>query len=199
MNQPAPEKLEKLRQALEEYESGAAGGGFFDHEEEESKSKVRSRALLLLNQRSRSRHELYTRLVDAEFEPEVVELVLDDLDNVGLIDDEKFAHEWVRQRHARRGKSARVLDQELKRKGVGDSARAQALSQIDEADEQAMAEALAQKKARSIKQVPADRKERDKALRKIVGVLARRGFNEGMSLRLAIAALDERCAELEQS
>ena len=47
MSKPAPEKLEKLRQALEAYESGAAGGGLFDVQEEEAKAKVRSRALLL--------------------------------------------------------------------------------------------------------------------------------------------------------
>ncbi|HCT5224937.1 TPA: recombination regulator RecX, partial [Corynebacterium striatum] len=34
-------------------------------------------------------------------------------------------------------------------------------------------------------------------LRRIVGVLARRGFNEGASLRVAKAALEARCAELE--
>ena len=59
-----------------------------------------------------------------------------------------------------------------------------------------MARTLAQKKARSIKTIPSDRRERDKALRRIVGVLARRGFNEGMSLQIAIAALEARCAEL---
>lgn len=59
-----------------------------------------------------------------------------------------------------------------------------------------MARALAEKKARSLKSVPADRKERDKELRRIVGVLARRGFNEGMSLNIAISALEERCEEL---
>ena len=59
-----------------------------------------------------------------------------------------------------------------------------------------MAQTLAQKKARSIKAIPSDRRERDKALRRIVGVLARRGFNEGMSLQIAIAALEARCAEL---
>lgn len=117
MNKPAPEKLEKLRRALEDYESGATGGGLFDVEAEEAKAKVRNRALLLLDQRARSRKELSDRLIGLEFDPEVVESVLDDLANVGLLDDAAFAREWVRQRHARRGKSARVLDRELQRKG----------------------------------------------------------------------------------
>lgn len=196
MNQPAPEKLEQLRQALEAYEKGEAEGGLFDREAEEAKSKVRSRALGLLDQRSRSRQELYDRLVQAEFAPEVVDEVLDDLAHAGLIDDAAFAAEWVRQRHKRRGKSRSVLDRELREKGVSQEDRDEALAQIDAADEEAMARALAEKKARSVKSVPADRKEREKALRRIVGVLARRGFNEGMSLNIAISALDERCEEL---
>lgn len=196
MNQPAPEKLEQLRQALEAYEKGEAEGGLFDREAEEAKSKVRSRVLGLLDQRSRSRQELYDRLVQAEFDPEVVDEVLDDLAHAGLIDDAAFAAEWVRQRHKRRGKSRSVLDRELREKGVSQEDRDEALSQIDAADEEAMARALAEKKARSVKSVPADRKEREKALRRIVGVLARRGFNEGMSLNIAISALEERCEEL---
>ena len=193
MNQPAPEKLEQLRQALEAYEKGEAEGGLFDREAEEAKSKVRSRALGLLDQRSRSRQELYDRLVQA---PEVVDEVLDDLAHAGLIDDAAFAAEWVRQRHKRRGKSRSVLDRELREKGVSQEDIDEALAQIDSADEEAMARALAEKKARSVKSVPADRKEREKALRRIVGVLARRGFNEGMSLNIAISALEERCEEL---
>lgn len=196
MNQPAPEKLEQLRQALEAYEKGEAGGGLFDREAEEAKLKVRSRALGLLDQRSRSRQELYDRLVQAEFDPEVVDEVLDDLAHAGLIDDAAFAAEWVRQRHKRRGKSRSVLDRELREKGVSQEDRDEALSQIDAADEEAMARALAEKKARGVKSVPVDRKEREKALRRIVGVLVRRGFNEGMSLNIAISALEERCEEL---
>lgn len=199
MSEPAPEKLEKLRQALEAYESGAAGGGgLFDVQEEEAKAKVRSRALLLLDQRARSRSELHDRLVRAEFDPEVIESVLDDLANVGLLDDAAFAREWVRQRHARRGKSAWVLDRELQRKGgVVQVDRAEALEQVTQESEQSIMEDLAAKKARSVKTIPEDRAERDKVLRRIVGVLARRGFNEGASLRVAKAALEARCAELE--
>ncbi|AKE39363.1 Regulatory protein RecX [Corynebacterium camporealensis] len=199
MQQPSAEKVEKLRQALAEYESGEHAGELFDEAAEEDKARVRKRALGLLDQRSRSRHELKERLLRAEFPESVIDEVLDDLARVGLLNDAAFAHEWVRQRHGRRGKSARVLDRELQRKGVGQEERADALEQIDEADEEAMARKFAEKKARSVKSVPADRAERDKALRRIVGVLARRGYNEGMSLRLAKEALENRCAELEES
>lgn len=185
-------RIDQLRQALADFRPGS----LFDHEAEEAKAAVRKRALLFLDARARSRHELRGRLLDLEFEEAVVDDVLDDLAGVGLLDDAAFAHEWVRQRHARRGKSSRVLDRELQDKGVDSATRADALEQIDAADEEATARALAEKKARSVRTVPADRAERDKALRRIVGVLARRGFAQGMSLRIARDALDERVAQL---
>lgn len=189
-------KLDQLRKAVEAYEAGE-GPTLFDHAAEEAKAEVRNRALRLLDQRARSREELNSRLTALEFEPRVIAEVLDDLESARLIDDREFAREWVRQRHQRRGKSARVLDRELSQKGVSATVRAEALEQIDAADEEAMARQLAAKKARSIKTAPADRTERDKQLRRIVGVLARRGFPEGMALRVAREALKERLQELE--
>lgn len=188
-------KLEKLRRALENFEAGE-GPGLFDREAESAKATVRKRALGLLDQRARSRQELRGRLLDLEFEERIVDEVLDDLTAVHLLDDETFAREWVRQRHARRGKSTRVLNRELTDKGVDAATRAAALDQIDPEDEESTARELARKKARSVKDVPSDRAERDKALRRIVGVLARRGFNQSMSLSLAREALEERIAEL---
>ena len=192
---PDPEKLRALQKALEEY-SGAEP--LVDENREKALSRVRERALLLLDSRARSRQELRDRLVKAEFEPELVDEVLDSFQRNGLVDDLTFAREWVRQRFERRGKSAAMLDVELQRKGVGEADRAEALSAIDRDDERAVARALATKKAKQVKRIPEDRQQRDKELRRIVGVLARRGFNSGMSLELAREALDERCAELEE-
>lgn len=197
MPQPSPEKLEKLRHALEAYESGDAGGQLIDAEAEAAKAPVRSRALGLLDQRARSRKELRDRLVAADFEPEVVDTVVDDLAGAGLVDDEAFAKEWVRQRHARRGKSARALNLELKEKGVEAADRAIALEQITEESEEVVARQVAEKKARTLKRVPADRHERDKFLRRIVGTLARRGYNQELVMRISIEVLDARIAELK--
>ncbi len=196
MPQPSLEKLKKLRQALEAYESGDAGGQLIDTEAEAVKAPVRSRALGLLDQRARSRKELRDRLVAADFESEVVDAVVDDLAEAGLVDDEAFAKEWVRQRHARRGKSARALNLELKEKGVEAADRATALAQITEESEEAVARQVAEKKARTLKRVPADRHERDKFLRRIVGTLARRGYNQELVMRISIDVLDARIAEL---
>ncbi|GAB3941351.1 recombination regulator RecX [Corynebacterium tapiri] len=191
---PKDERIEALRAAVENFQ----GGTIFDAEAEEAKAAVRKRALGLLDQRARSRHELRGRLVDAEFDPQVIDEVLADLERAHLLDDAHFASEWVRQRHARRGKSAWALDRELKDKGVGESDRRAALEQVDSASEEETAFQVARKKARSEKHVPEDRAEYDKALRRVVGALARRGFSSEMSMRIGRKVLDERIADLEE-
>ena len=202
-SEPDPEKLRKLQEALNAYAAGE-GPGLIDHEHEKAAAKVRERALRLLDQRSRSRHELRERLLNPRRvkegedgpDPDLVDEVLDSLTRSGLIDDEAFAREWVRQRFERRGKSSSVLRRELQNKGVSAADRESALQQIDESDERELARELARKKARSVKAVPADRAELDKELRRIVGVLARRGFPQSMALQIAREALDSRCEEL---
>ena len=194
MAQPDPEKLEKLQQALAAYERGERHGELFDRTREE----VRKRALGLLDQRARSREELRGRLVRAEFAPQVIEEVLDELERNGLINDANFAHEWVRQRAKRRGKSSRALDRELAQKGVGRADRADALAQLSEEDEEHTAREVAQKKARQVKRVPADRGEYNKLLRRVVGAMARRGFPEGMALAIGREVLEARLDELRE-
>lgn len=190
------EKVEALKQEIENFQPR---GEFLDPVLEEHKAKVRHRALLLLDHRARSRHELRERLVALELVPDnsIVDEVLDDLTRSKLIDDATFAEEWVRVRHERRGKSRRVLDKELRDKGVAQPLRQAALEQVDDEDEEAVARRLAEKKARSIKNIPEDYAERDKMLRRILGVLARRGFSQSMSMRIARAALAQRIEELQ--
>lgn len=195
MNAPDSDKIARLQEALEHYEA-YGGGELFDRTREEALAPVRKRALGLLDQRSRSRHELRERLLRAEFAEDLVDEVLDSLERASLVDDAAFAHEWVRQRATARGKSARALDLELREKGVASELRAEALSQITAEDEEAQARLLAEKKARAVKAPPADRGEYDKQLRRVVGVLARRGYNSEMSMRIAREALDERIALL---
>lgn len=192
MPQPDPEKLARLQRAIDEFEEG----DLFDARRDEALAPVRKRALGLLDQRARSRHELRERLIKAEFAPELVDEVLASLERASLVDDSLFAHEWVRQRAARRGKSAKALDLELRDKGVAADVRASALAQISEEDEEAQARALAEKKARALKVVPADRAEYDKALRRVVGVLARRGYSSELTVRVARESLDARIETL---
>lgn len=189
-------KLDRLRAAMDEIAAGE-GEPIIDAGAEAAKAPIRARAMRLLDQRARSREELRERLSrDDEWAPEAIDAVLDDLAAVHLLDDAHFAAEWVRQRHAVRGKSRMVLDRELAQKGVAPHLREEALGQITDADEAHVARALARKKAAAIRSLPGDRAGRDRDLRRVAGVLARRGFGQGMSLSIAREELEARYDEL---
>lgn len=188
-------KVEKLA-ALRESLANPVTEPLFDAEYEKNKAKVRHRALLLLDQRARSVHELTERLLAAELEPALVHDVVADLRSCGLVDDATFATEWVLQRHRVRGKSRAALDRELAEKGVSRELRASALELIGQDEESDMAEQIANKKAKTLKTAPADRREYDKYLARIVGVMARRGYPQAMCLDVGRRVLDQRIEEL---
>lgn len=189
-------KIQRLQAALDAYHAGELPP-LFDYQAEEAKATVRKRALRLLDQRARSRHELEQRLLHLEFPQEVVVEVLDDLERVELLNDTTFAYEWVRQRSIRRGKSRMALNLELKNKGVAQSIRAAALEQIDNQAEEETATQLAVKKARTIHKL-GSKQDYQKQLRRILGVLARRGFPQDISMRVARSALENRIQELSE-
>lgn len=195
---PDPDQVARLRRALAAAERGADGSGIVDLDRERAKAPLRARALRLLDQRARATEELRRRLAEDDDAPaELIAEVLADLRSAGLLDDAAFAAEWVRQRARRRGKSRRVLDRELRDKGVAAADRDAALDQVDDAEEEATAAAVAAKRAAAIRRTPADRAERDRDLRRVLGALARRGFPQEVAMRRARAALADRYAELD--
>lgn len=189
------QKVEALRQAIANYSPGE-GELFLDTAEEERLAPIKAKAVRLINHRARSTAELRQRLLDAEFEPVGVEEVIDRCTSSGMLDDAQFAQEWVRQREKNQKKSVAVLRRELQRKGIAPALIDDALAQVDEESQEQILEELVTKKAASLKTRPADRKEYDKALRRVVGVAARRGFPQGVTLTYARRALDARIEEL---
>ena len=91
------QKVEALRQAIANYSPGE-GELFLDAAEEERLAPIKAKAVRLINHRARSTEELRQRLLEAEFEPEGVEEVIDRCTANGMLDDAEFANEWVRQR-----------------------------------------------------------------------------------------------------
>lgn len=99
---------------------------------------------------------------------------------VGLIDDADFAEQWVRSRRARAGKKGkRALAAELRTKGVDDDVIASALDGIDAGAERQRAEELVEQKLRREK---LDGDDDAKVMRRLVGMLARRGYNQSMAV-----------------
>jgi regulatory protein len=162
----------------------------------DAESVARTILLDALTGSARSRKELRDRLAKKDVPPELAERLLDRFVEVGLVDDEAFARSWIASRQPGKGLARRALAQELRRKGIDDEVARDALDEIDPADEEAAARALVRKKLRSLSRV-----DDTTATRRLVGMLARKGYGSGMSFavvkdELASAGREEPDVEL---
>ena len=154
--------------------------------------EVREACLQLLAVRQRSRAELAQRLSRKGFEFTQVEPVLDRLAEVELIDDAAFARTWVQSRHRYSGKGKRALAAELKLKGVDDSVAAEALAEVDAASEEERARELVLKRLRTMPAGAMAVGSAAATVRKLVAMLARRGYPQDLAVRVVRATLAER-------
>ncbi|GAB2585831.1 regulatory protein RecX [Kribbella endophytica] len=158
-----------------------------------------ARTILLdkLSGQPRTRAELADVLADREIADEVADEVLDRFTEVGLINDAAFATAWVESRHRGRGLGKRALAQELRRRGVDDELARDALEELDSTQEEETARELVRKKLRSMRSL-----DRQVAMRRLVGMLARKGYPGGLAMTVVkqeLAASDEELPLLNDS
>ena len=158
-----------------------------------TEAQAKDVCLRLLTDRARSRHELEANLAKKGYTPEVANAVLARLEVAKLVDDAAFAEQWVHTRHTFSGKGKRALSVELRNKGVSIEHAQNALEQIDSDDERDRATELVRKKCRALSlpdpEDPDSRAERDKIVRKLVGMLARRGYQQGLAFAVVKSEL----------
>jgi len=145
----------------------------------DSVNDVRDLCLRLLTARPRTREELRQALARRRVDERTADEVLSRLDEVGLVDDVAFAEQWVHSRHTYQGMARRALVAELRRKGVAGPVAAQAAAAVDTDAEEDRARQLVRRRLRDT--VPTD--EVAKA-RRLVGMLARKGYPEGLAYRV---------------
>ncbi|RLK61528.1 SOS response regulatory protein OraA/RecX [Actinokineospora cianjurensis] len=148
-------------------------------------AKARDICYRQLAARDRTRVELAQALRRKEIPDDIAEAVLGKFDAAGLINDAAFAESWVRSRHTHRGLGRRALATELRRKGVDDEIVAEAVAAVDTDAEQERAAELVAKKLGTMRALDEQTK-----IRRLVAVLARRGYGEGLAYRVVRAALD---------
>ena len=151
-----------------------------------------ARKILLdqLTGQARSRKELADKLAKKNVPGDVAERLLDRFEEVGLVDDEAYARAWIASRQPGKGLAGRALAQELRRKGVDDEIVKETIAEIDPDDERAAAEALVAKKMRSLRSV-----DHQTATRRLVSMLARKGYSSGLAYAVVRDALGERDEE----
>ena len=140
--------------------------------------------LRLLTVRARTRAELAAQLVKRGYPDDLSERVLDRLTDVGLVDDRDFAEQWVRSRHVNAGKGKRALVSELRTKGVDDEVITAALADVDSDAERVRAEQLVADKLRRERLT-----DEAKLARRLIAMLARRGYEQSMAFDVVKVAL----------
>ncbi|MDC3376708.1 recombination regulator RecX [Candidatus Nanopelagicales bacterium] len=141
---------------------------------------VRSILLRRLSHAPRTRAELEKDLARRGADPEVSAQVLDRFEEVGLIDDASYARLWVESRHRGKALARSVLKQELRQRGVDPESIDVAIEQIDDDAEYQRAREFASRKAR-VK--PGE--DSAKALSRLAGQLARKGYPAGVCFSVA--------------
>ena len=147
--------------------------------------QARALCLRLLTARARTRAELTGQLTKRGYPDDVSAQVLDRLADVGLVDDADFAEQWVRSRRLNAGKGKRALAAELRTKGVDNEVITAALADIDAGAERERAEQLVDDKLRRERLADDDAK----LARRLVGMLARRGYSQTMAFDVVKVAL----------
>ncbi|MFE1341822.1 recombination regulator RecX [Streptomyces sp. NPDC058733] len=154
--------------------------------------RARAICLRLLTGTPRTRKQLADALRKRDIPEEAAEEVLSRFEEVGLINDSAFADAWVESRHHGRGLARRALARELRTKGVDSALIDEAVAQLDSEQEEATARDLVARKLRATRGL-----DRDKRLRRLAGMLARKGYPEGMALRVVRQALEEEGEDTE--
>jgi len=132
----------------------------------------------------RTRAQLSSALARKNVPTEAAQVVLDRFVEVGLIDDGEYARAWVEARHRGRGLARRALSHELRQRGVPEAEAGLALDGLDPAVDRDTARALVARKLASTAGLePAAR------LRRLGGMLARKGYPAGLAYEVVREAL----------
>lgn len=155
---------------------------------------ARNIVLRQLSAAPKTRHQLAQKLTDRDIPGDVIKQVLDRFEEVELINDSSFAHSWVRSRHRSKGLARGALSMELRQRGVDEHDAELALEQLSDEDEWTRAHELVVRKI-SRTTVPSptkpdERKQRDRMVRRLVGMLSRKGYPPGTAFSVVTDVLN---------
>src|SRR4051794_34767619 len=148
---------------------------------------ARNICLRALTGAAKTRQQLAELLARKDVPDDAAAAVLDRFTEVGLIDDAAFARAWVSSRQAGRGLARRALGAELRAKGIEPEIAAAALEEVDPQDEWDAARRLVARRLPSMQRL-----DRQTAERRLIGMLARKGYGGGLASTVVREALDER-------
>lgn len=151
---------------------------------------ARQICLRLLSAAPRTQAQLAAALRRRGVPEDAAATVLERFAEVKLIDDELFARSWVESRHHGRGLAGRALGAELRQRGVATNDIETALSQLDPEQEVATARELVERRLPATAGMPVPAR-----MRRLTGVLARKGYPPGLAYRIIREALEQEAAD----
>jgi regulatory protein len=161
-------------------------------EERDPEALGRQICLRLLTLAPRTRAQLGDAMRRRGIPDEAAESVLDRFTDAGMIDDAAFARAWVDSRHHGRGLSRRSLSAELRQRGVDVEDISVAVEAVDPDQEVATARGLVERKLAATYGQPHDAR-----VRRVAGMLARKGYPVGLAFRLIREAMEQEGSDLE--
>jgi regulatory protein len=160
-------------------------------DEADPEAVARQICLRLLAFAPRTRAQLAAALQRRGVPEETAEAVLGRFAEVKLIDDAMFANAWVESRHYGRGLSGRALALELRNQGVPPDDIKAAVDGLDPEQEVATARGLVARRLAATRGEPTPTR-----VRRLIGVLARKGYGQALAYRLVREALEQEGVDL---
>ncbi|WP_194926306.1 regulatory protein RecX [Catenulispora pinisilvae] len=145
-----------------------------------------------LGRQMQTRSQLADRLRKKEIPDDIAEAALDRFEELHLLNDTDYAETFVRSRHNERGLAKRALGYELRKRGIDDETAAEALSTLDEDQEAVTARRLVDSRLRATRGL-----EPQVRTRRLVGMLARKGYSSSVAFRAVKEALADEGQEIE--
>lgn len=153
--------------------------------------KCRESALRLLERRPHSRAELDRKLRERDYPAPIRQLLLADLERVGLVDDRQFTETFIRQKLlASRPVGTRRILFDLRRRGIPEEMARTVLAEVAEEEDNQESELERARQAARAKWASLMRSNREiqKARAAVYRFLAGRGF-DGDTIRRAVEEL----------
>lgn len=135
-------------------------------------TKIKNFAFRFLGIRNHSSFELKLKLQKKKFPPDLVNEAINELIESNIIDDRQFARQYVEEKTIKGKSGPNKINSELIRKGISRDILQELFANYDENMSLQIAEKLAVKKQKSIKE-----KDRKKSKQKIFLFLHSKGFD----------------------
>ncbi|HEY1916087.1 MAG TPA: regulatory protein RecX [Streptosporangiaceae bacterium] len=165
-----------------------------DVRQDDPEASAMAVCLRLLTAAPRTRAQLEEALHRRGIPPRAADAVMERLIRAKLIDDAAFAQAWVETRHYSRGLARRALSAELRQRGVDEDSVQDAVAELSPEQEEAAARRMVAAKLAATRGRPLPTR-----MRRLMGLLARKGYPPGLAYRVVREALDQEGIDLAES